>query len=98
MSIEFVKHLKIHFDLSMDMIENHINNCPDELWDQKCGGFVFFQQILHCLTGTLFWTRSTNNDFTEPFHDRVVYTELEKDPVGKITKVFLSLLFTKIVS
>jgi hypothetical protein len=86
MSNEIIRHLKIHFDLSFDMLEKHINNCPDLLWDQKCGGFIFWQQILHCLTGVLFWTRNKNDEFVEPFNEREVYPELEKDPVGRITK------------
>ncbi len=81
-----INHLKIHFDLSFEMLEKQIDNCPDILWNEKLGGFVFWQQLLHAFTGILFWTRENKGNFIEPFADRQVYPELEKEPIGCITK------------
>lgn len=81
-----IRSLKIQLDLSFNMVESQIDACPDSLWNGKTGGFVFFQQILHALAGSLFWMREQNGDFDEPFKDREVYPELEKAPVGTVSK------------
>lgn len=96
MGDEILKRLKIHFDLSFEMMARHVDNCPDGLWDAACGGFVFWQQVLHALTGTLYWTRSEKADFVEPFRERNVYPELERAPVGKVSKAELRELATAV--
>jgi hypothetical protein len=68
------------------MLENLIEECPDEVWNIKAGGFVFWQQILHTLTGTNFWMRQLGDNFTEPFSERKVYPELDNEPIGNVTK------------
>ncbi len=78
--------MRKQLELSLGMIEGEIEACPDTLWNEKAGGFVFWQQILHALTGTLYWTRTSPGGFTEPFCDREVYPELDGDPVGRVTK------------
>lgn len=79
-------HIRTHFDLSYDMLLNQIEICPDTLWDDRVSGFVFWQQILHVLAGVDFWTRSEQGDFKEPFKSRKVYPELEKAPMGFISR------------
>lgn len=81
-----IKSAKIHFDLSFDMLENMITQCPEELWDKKLAGFVFWQQILHALAGVEYWMRQAGDEFAEPFADRKPYPELENDPEGSITR------------
>ncbi|HEX2946662.1 MAG TPA: DinB family protein [Clostridia bacterium] len=81
-----IKSVKIHFDLSFEMLEKMIAQCPDELWDKKLSGFVFWQQILHALTGIDYWMRQAGDEFTEPFEDRRTYPELDHDPEGSITR------------
>lgn len=81
-----IKTSKTQFFLSFSMLENLIEECPDEVWNIKAGGFVFWQQILHTLTGANFWMRQPESIFTEPFSERKVYPELENEPIGNITR------------
>ena len=87
-----IKQVKIHLDLSFESLLELIDVCPDELWDKKQGGFVFWQQILHALTGSLFWTRLEKKDFGEPFGEREVFPELDREPKGKISKAEMKTL------
>lgn len=79
-------HIKKHVDLSFSMLVGEIDACPDDIWNAKGGGFVFWQQLLHALTGILFWMRPEKISFQEPFSERRVYPELEKPPEGYISK------------
>ncbi len=81
-----IKTNKTQFFLSFSMLENLIEECPDKVWNIKAGGFVFWQQILHTLTGTNFWMRQTESNFTEPFSERKVYPELDNEPIGNVTR------------
>ena len=80
------KQLKVHFDLAWEMLLQLIEICPDNLWKKKLGGFVFWQQILHVLSGIKFWTRQENTYFEEPFADREVYPEMDREPKGTVSK------------
>ena len=77
---------KTQFDLSFLMLEKMIEQCPDDLWDKKKGGFVFWQQILHAFAGINYWLRMNNDIFQEPFADKKVYPELEQEPENQLTK------------
>lgn len=81
-----IKIAKTHFDLSFEMLEKMIQQCPDDLWNEKKGGFVFWQQLLHAFTGINFWLREENKKFIEPFEDKKVYPELDHDPENNLTK------------
>lgn len=85
-----LKSAKTQFDLSFSMLEKMIEMCPEDLWNEKKGGFVFWQQLLHAFTGTNFWLRTENKDFVEPFADRKVYPELNQDPESNLTKKEIS--------
>lgn len=85
-NFNFVETIRRHFDLSFAMLEKMIDQCPDELWNKKHGGFVFWQQLLHAFTGIHFWMRLSNEIFVEPFSDRKVYPELDQDPQDELTK------------
>lgn len=63
-----------------------IEKCPDDLWDEKKGGFIFLQQLLHAFTGINFWLRTKNENFIEPFPDKKVYPELDNDPENQLTR------------
>lgn len=45
MSNDVIHSLKRHFDLTFQMLELLIDQCQDELWAQKHGSFVFWQQL-----------------------------------------------------
>ncbi len=86
MSNGLLRIVETQLDLSLRMVEGEIEACPDALWNEKAGGFVFWQQILHALTGTLYWTREEGTLFEEPFKDREVFPELEAPPKGSVAK------------
>lgn len=96
MEHRFLPHVLEHFYYSYSMLEKHIENCPDALWNEKAGGFVFWQQLLHAITGLKFWTRADNSAFIEPFKDRNVYPEFEKDPEGFVSKAEMTALFSEV--
>lgn len=77
---------RTHFRMSFKMLQDIIDKCPDELWNEKRGGYVFWQQILHALTGVDYWMRLKNDSFTEPFAGKVLYPELESDPVDSLSR------------
>jgi hypothetical protein len=85
-----LKIAKIHFDLSFKMLEQMINQCPEDLWNKKKSGFVFWQQLLHAFTGINFWLRENNARFIEPFSGKKVYPELDNDPEVNLSKEELS--------
>lgn len=68
------------------MLEQMIETCPNDLWNEKKGGFVFWQQLLHAFTGINFWLRLNNDKFIEPFLDKKVYPELDNEPENQLTK------------
>ncbi len=78
--------LKLHLDLSLRMLMNEIEACPDDLWAAKAGGFPFFQQVLHALTGLHYWARPEGLGFEEPFAERKLYLELDGVPEGAASK------------
>jgi hypothetical protein len=77
---------KKYFQVSFTMMENIIAQCPDELWNEKKGGYVFWQQIFHALTGVNFWMRLNNEQFVEPFSERKLYPELEQEPESHLSR------------
>ena len=85
----FLNSLKNNFFVQFIMLERLINDCPDELWNKKVSGFVFWQQLLHTFTGEHFWLREENTEFIEPFKEKNVYPEMEKDPENILTKEIL---------
>ena len=81
-----IKTCRTQFFVSFLILEKLIEQCLEDIWNIKAGGFVFWQQILHALTGANFWMRQLDSTFSEPFADRKVYPELDHDPEGKITR------------
>ncbi|MBF9017324.1 MULTISPECIES: DinB family protein [unclassified Oceanispirochaeta] len=72
--------------LCFEMLENLIERTPDTIWNEEKGGYVFWQQILHAISGSLFWLRTDTEEFSEPYEDLNVYPELEKKPENQLTK------------
>jgi hypothetical protein len=83
---KMVKTCKTQFFVSFSMLEKLIEQCPEEIWGIKAGGFVYWQQLLHALAGTNFWMRLPGEEFSEPFAERKVYPELDKEPEGIVTR------------
>ena len=40
---------KDEFDRFFGLLEKQIDVCPDDLWTQKTGGYIFWQQLLHVI-------------------------------------------------
>ncbi len=70
------------------MLENIIALCPDELWDKKAAGFVFWQQLVHALAGAHCWMREEKPEVSSflTFNGKNIYPELEHDPEITLTK------------
>ncbi len=81
-----VKTCETQFIKTFAMMENMIEQCPEEIWSVKAGGFVFWQQIIHALSGANYWMRQPESAFTEPFADRKVYPELDNEPIGRVSR------------
>ena len=47
--------LKIHFDLSFQMLENVIESCPDNLWSVQDEKNSIWKRFLHVLESIDFW-------------------------------------------
>jgi hypothetical protein len=78
--------LKWHFDCSYRMLEDEIRLCPEGLWQKKKSGFVFWQQIMHALTGVRYWMRPAGVGFAEPFPGKKIFPELDGEPETDLTK------------
>ncbi len=96
--MDLLKTYKTHLGLCLDMMEKLINDSPDSIWNEHRGGFVFWQQILHALTGAKFWLRCEKSDFQEPFASRKVYPELDGKPENNLTREELHSLFADVKS
>ena len=84
MSLKII--LKNQLSISFKMVKNLIDMTPDDVWNQKKGGYVYWQQIVHAITGSLYWLRTKNSEFSEPYSELNIYPELEKDPENNLTK------------
>jgi hypothetical protein len=78
--------LKNNFFISFSMMEKVMEICPDELWNCKKSGFIFWQQLLHTLAGIQYWLREENTQFDEPFKEKNVYPELDGNPENILSK------------
>lgn len=72
--------------VSFKMLNNLIDQTPPEIWDKKAGGYIYWQQIVHALTGSLFWLRTSDEGFKEPYAELNIYPELEKDAENDLSK------------
>lgn len=72
--------------LCFDMLESLIDKTPNAIWNEKKGGFVFWQQILHALRSSLYWLRTETEGFVEPYEELRVYPDLDNDPENELNK------------
>lgn len=83
----FLGSLKLHFSASLSMIEKIIGICPDELWNKKVSGFIFWNQILHTILWSVYWLRGENHELDTYFDKKTGYPpDLENDPENIISK------------
>jgi hypothetical protein len=81
-----IKSLKDQFFLSFSMLEKIIENCPNELWNSKKSGFVFWQQLYHTFYYVRYWLRDENCEVNDPYKELNLNPELEKEPENILTK------------
>ena len=60
-------NLKNQFFKAFSMLEKIIEICPDEIWNCKKSGFVFWQQLMHTFAGMYGWLREEKLGYI-PFH------------------------------
>jgi len=77
---------KNHFYNSLTMLEKTIDQCPDNMWYKKHGGFPIWQQILHAAESIYYWMRINDEEYILPFEGKKVYYELNQQPVDILTK------------
>jgi hypothetical protein len=85
----FVHSLQKQLMLSFSMLENVIETCPDELWNKKVSGFIFWQQLVHTLSGTNGWLRESKPETLPAFstyNGKNIYPEFENEPEIELTK------------
>jgi hypothetical protein len=85
----FVTSIKNQFSIHFSMIEKIIEVCPDELWNKKASGFVFWQQLVHTFGGINDWLRDEKpeiNSFSEINGKKIYPCLMEKDPEIVLTK------------
>ncbi|MDR1748387.1 MAG: hypothetical protein LBR47_04945 [Spirochaetaceae bacterium] len=71
------------------MLEKIIELCPDDLWNKKVSGFVFWQQLVHTFSGIYGWLREEKPEIMPPFsifNGKNIYAEFEHDPEIMLTK------------
>jgi GNAT superfamily N-acetyltransferase len=81
--------LKTQLLISFSMLEKIIKICPDELWNKKVSGYIFWQQLVHAFAGTHGWLREDKLEITPPFsifNGKKIYSEFENDPEIMLTK------------
>lgn len=81
-----VVHLQNHFNVSFRMLRNHIEACPDILWDKRHGGFIFYQQLIHAFEGVLYWMRDSAEYHGESVINPLLHAEMERDPEIALSK------------
>jgi len=90
-----VNSLKNQFFLSFSMLEKIIEICPDELWNKKISGYVFWQQLVHTFSGIHGWLREEKPEVIPPFptfNGKNIYPEFENDPEIMLTKTEINSL------
>lgn len=96
--MDILKTIKIHLGLTIDMMGKLIEESPDSIWNEQRGGFIFWQQILHALTGAKYWLRPEKSDFREPFAERKLYPELDGKPENNLSREELRSIFAEVKS
>ena len=94
----FLNSLKDQLFLSFSMLEKIIEICPDELWNKKVSGFVFWQQLVHAFAGAYGWLREEKPEIIPPFstfNGKNIYPEFENDPEIMLTKTEVKSLFNE---
>jgi hypothetical protein len=93
----FLNSLRDQLFLSFAMLEKIIEICPDELWNKKVSGFVFWQQLVHAFSGACGWLREEKPEIIPVFSTfkKNIYPEFESDPETMLTKTEVRYLYNE---
>lgn len=75
-----------HFFDSLEMLAGFIEQCPGDLWHKKRGGFIFWQQLFHCLESIHYWLRLNDGQYQAPFAGKRVFPGMEKEAVDQLSR------------
>ena len=83
-----VNFLEKNFLDTFSMVEKIIEICPDELWNSKKSGFVFWQQLVHTLAPLYGWLREEELGYVafNEINGGKIYPFFENDPEIVLTK------------
>ena len=91
MSNRITPSFKGDFEAIMDMIDKLIDACPDNLWNKKAGGFVFWQQLLHAVACVDFFAMRPGIP-TQKINQDPDVIHLKTAPTGTMSKAELKTL------
>jgi len=87
-----VKKMKKRFDLYFEVLEDTVSRCPDELWNKRCSGYIFWHQLLHTFAGTYLWLRDEKVNFFDAINKGIngfsIYSELDVEPKDAIKEIY----------
>jgi len=76
-----VKKFEKRFSIYFNVLEDIIEMCPDEIWDKRLSGYIFWQQLVHTFSGTYLWMRDEKINFIDGIDNGIngfkINTELD---------------------
>lgn len=85
-------YLEKRFNLYIDVFEDIIDRCPDELWNKRSSGYIFWHQIIHALGGTYLFFRDEKINFFDGIADGInglsINNELDAEPQDVIKELY----------
>lgn len=88
MSTAMVNVLKRHLEPTLEMLDQLIEECPDEIWFDRESGY--WKHIFHAITGIQFWFRQQSEQFHKPNLNKDVSPDLDEESTEDPTKEEMS--------
>ena len=86
MSHEIIKSLQAPFNYANSLLKKFIEICPENIWQEKSGGWPVWQQVYHAVIATDFFISSSNQKaITLPLNEATANL-LDKSPQKTISK------------
>jgi hypothetical protein len=97
-----VKKLEKRFNLYFNVLEDIIEMCPNDLWNKKCSGYIFWQQLVHTFSGTYLWLKDEKINFLDGIDDGIngfkINTELDVEQKDAMKELYSKTDVLKICS
>lgn len=84
MNVTMVHVLKRHLVPTLEMLEQLVEGCPDEIWFNRQSGY--WKHIFHAITGIEFWFRQEGEEFHKPNLNKGVSPDLDEESTEDPTK------------